>query len=448
MLKQSVLLFVAVVGITGCLDLHVPCKNGAKEGKNGWCACPEGTVVNDQRECVPELVPDAAVDDASVSPIVETAVDASSVPSELPDAHVPTVMEDAGGDADAQEVSSNKAISVTTGTEHSCALLANGKVKCWGSNKNGQIGNLALAHPVLKPTVVEGVPPVKAILASELLTCAITEARGTVVCWGTYGNPYYPNNPATTVPPTEVPGLAGAVDLALSKSGEIACALLDSGRVTCWRGHAAAPALVDGVTDIVDLTGEGGIFCGLRADGDVWCWGGWTDALDLILKGLDPWHLPTRRFYGVKSLAVGKLGTTLCVVLLSGRVQCMGPNNNGDLGNGAVTQKSVELVDVVGLSGVVQVAIGQSTCALLENGRVYCWGRPQALGYESTNSANPTPRLVPSLANIKSLGGHQHLCAVTKSGGVNCWGLNSEGSLGDGTTIASQTPVAVVGIGD
>ena len=111
------------------------------------------------------------------------------------------------------------------------------------------------------------------------------------------------------------------------------------------------------------------------------------------------------------------------------------------------------------LSGVTTV-VGQggSYCALLTNGRVYCWGFNDLgqLGDGKTrNSSRPVAvtgvggrGVLSGVASVvnDAVGYGSEYCAVLRAGGVDCWGANQDGQLGNGTTKNSDTPVAVKGV--
>ena len=94
---------------------------------------------------------------------------------------------------------------------------------------------------------------------------------------------------------------------------------------------------------------------------------------------------------------------------------------------------------------VTQISANEySTCALLSNGNVRCWGyNPYGqLGYGNTTTIgdNETPA---SAGNV-SLGGTAtqvtvgtyHVCALLSTGNAMCWGYGGYGSLGYGNTTS------------
>ena len=112
------------------------------------------------------------------------------------------------------------AVGITTGgyqqSDHSCAVLSNGTVECWGDNSNGQLGNSTSAQTcgMYPPEpcsdtaeVVTGLSGAKAIAAQETTNCALI-ADGTVQCWGYGGlgdlgngtNTNSQQTPVTTLP--------------------------------------------------------------------------------------------------------------------------------------------------------------------------------------------------------------------------------------------------------
>ncbi|SVB87742.1 uncharacterized protein METZ01_LOCUS240596, partial [marine metagenome] len=87
------------------------------------------------------------------------------------------------------------------------------------------------------------------------------------------------------------------------------------------------------------------------------------------------------------------------------------------------------------------------TCAVLDDGSLYCWGRNYngQLG-DGTTTDIPTPVQVslPTGRTASSVSnGYYHTCAVLDDDSLYCWGQNWNGQIGDDTTTDSSTPVEV-----
>ena len=75
------------------------------------------------------------------------------------------------------------ATGIAAGQVHTCAVLANGTAKCWGSNAAGQLGNLAAVPGSSSPVLVSSIGAVTAVAAGAGHSCALL-ANGTAKCWG------------------------------------------------------------------------------------------------------------------------------------------------------------------------------------------------------------------------------------------------------------------------
>jgi alpha-tubulin suppressor-like RCC1 family protein len=168
------------------------------------------------------------------------------------------------------------ATGAAMGLTHACALQRNGRVRCWGSNRFGQLGDGTTQHSTDLPVQVRDLPLARAIDAGGSLSCALTRDRR-VYCWGQ--RRWAPGGPL----PAPVEGITHAVDLSVGWTH--ACAVVDAGTVYCWGdndegqlgrgdlGGSGEPAPAVGLSDIIAIDSAGRQTCALRSDGTVHCWG-------------------------------------------------------------------------------------------------------------------------------------------------------------------------------
>ena len=191
-------------------------------------------------------------------------------------------------------------VHLTAGWYHTCALLDTGAVRCWGTGFAGQLGygNTARIGDDETPASVGDVDvggTVVQLIAGGSHTCALLE-NGAVRCWGfgLLGRLGYGN--ADTIGDNETPASAGDVDVGgtvvhLTADSQHTCALLDNGAVRCW-GHGyygqlgygnannigdnetpASAGNVDVGGSVVQLTAGSFYTCALLDNGAVRCWG-------------------------------------------------------------------------------------------------------------------------------------------------------------------------------
>ena len=190
--------------------------------------------------------------------------------------------------------------------------------------------------------------------------------------------------------------------------------------------------------------------CSLDSVGGVSCWG--ANFFGQIGDGTTTSRLTPVPVSGLSSgvTAVSAGGRHSCALTTAGGVRCWGENSFGQLGDGTTTNRLTP-VFVSGLSsGVAAIATNIShSCALTNAGAVLCWGDNDfgQLG-DGTQFDRLTPGPVSGLSSgVTAISvGNSHSCALTTTGAVRCWGLNSNGQIGDGTTITRLTSVPVSGL--
>lgn len=129
--------------------------------------------------------------------------------------------------------------SIDAGAVHNCSLhRIDPTTGCWGNNLRGEIGDDdATASERIRwtgSTLPSGVTLTQLKLGQNL-SCGIADGTGAVYCWGDNAHGQLgvlPSSAAQIEVPTAIPGVTGAIDLAVG--AQHVCALLDDDSVMCW----------------------------------------------------------------------------------------------------------------------------------------------------------------------------------------------------------------------
>jgi alpha-tubulin suppressor-like RCC1 family protein len=170
--------------------------------------------------------------------------------------------------------SGDVAVSLGATSGNACAVLASGRVKCWGSD--------------FETTPVDvGFEGAVGVGTSDSLTCA-WNAQGELHCYGSSADAVLgpESDESASLVPTPVQGIGSVREVAVN--GGYVCFLdRDTSLVHCTgrNGSGAlgdpslvadswyAPVAVVGLSDVSALATASGYTCALRTEGSVWCWG-------------------------------------------------------------------------------------------------------------------------------------------------------------------------------
>ena len=367
----------------------------------------------------------------------------------------------------------NYPVQITTGNKHTVCILNDGSVKCWGDNSSGQpgYGNTTDKTSPDSSSINLGTGKTAIqIAAGELHTCAILN-DGSVKCWGEaqYGQLGYGDTTDKTSPDSSSIDLGtGRTAIQIACGSNHTCVILDDGTVKCWGynnngqlGLGDTNNRGDGSSEmgdnlpIVDLgTGRTAVqisasqshTCVILDDGSVKCWGNNIDGQlgygDTNNRGdgsnemgdnLPVVDLGTGR----TAIQISSGNNHTCVILDNGSVKCWGENIYGQLGYGDTNDRgsnSNEMGDNLSTVNLgtdrtaIQISAGQyHTCVLLDDGNIKCWGRNNygQLGIESTTqSTSPTSNLslgtnIVKCIQISSFGNHNFIIGQYKGIGTS-----------------------------
>ena len=373
-------------------------------------------------------------------------------------------------------------VSLAGGGQHSCEVLDDTTVVCWGLNSSGQLGVQDLAPRYSPTTVVQAantpLTGVVQVTAQTNTTCALTNI-GTVFCWGDdvlgeVGNGL--SGMATIDTPRQVGGSTPIINaVALSAGAQFECAILADKTVECWGNNRygmlgdtsttnrASPVLVGAaahavLSNVIGIATGTSHTCALFGDGNVSCWGfnnhgqfGDGTALSTTVLRKTPTlsgagHVAAFETDPAVQIVAGLDFT--CGLAQSGSVYCWGTNGNGELGAGSAAVTSNVALPVMNLSEVSNVyanAGGSFACARTRSNALYCWGKNDLgqLGNGTVNFSN-VPVLVNEVTAAGSVGvGGTHVISLQTDHAMLAWGKNTQAQLGSGmATNYEPTPVS------
>jgi alpha-tubulin suppressor-like RCC1 family protein len=358
---------------------------------------------------------------------------------------VTTAVKDSAGnslasDNDTNEFGTSITFPTTAGSAHSCYILDNGSVKCWGKNNLGQLG---LGDTSNRGDgiggMVDSLPAVDlgsgrtatAIAAGSDHTCAILDNES-IKCWGYNASGQLGlgdiNNRGDNS--SRMGDSLPAVDLgsgitakAIAAGGNHTCAILDNASIKCWGKNASGQL---GIGD-TNNRGDGSNPMG--------------DSLPVVDLGS-----------GRTAKVIVAGGSHTCTILDDSSIKCWGENDQGQLGLGNTTDSlNASVVDMG--SGITAKAItaGEShTCAILNNSAIKCWGRANEgqmglfkwninIGSGSnqmgTTGQDDLTKIGTGRTAVAIAAGKNHNCAILDNSSIKCWGANTSGQLGIGDTV-------------
>jgi alpha-tubulin suppressor-like RCC1 family protein len=302
-------------------------------------------------------------------------------------------------------------ILVGSGRLHACALTADGRAYCWGSNGPALGAGTTLGR--VTPVAVLGGHSFATIDAGEGFTCAVTTA-GRGYCWGSsaFGRlgigsaPTFQTTPAPIAPAS--PFNVEVVFAAISTGANHACGISTAGQAYCW-GANGSGELGDEVMHLRSVP------------------------------------FPVAGGHTFATISAGEQHT--CAVTTAGTGYCWGEGTDGRLGNGSTIDRSVP-TPVAGELRFASISAGLNfSCGLTTAGAAYCWGEGAngRLGSGSTADHVVPVAVAGDLAFASISAGANFACAVTPAGQGYCWGIGQLGRLGNGSTSDQWTPTLVAG---
>ncbi len=340
--------------------------------------------------------------------------------------------------------------AVTAGATHTCALTTGGRAYCWGSNTEGELGIGTRADSPL-PTPVEGNLAFLSLDVGIDFTCGVTTS-GAVYCWGRNATGAL-GNAATPRSITPVPVTGGLLFRSVTAGGDHACGVAEDGAAYCWGANgegqlgtrdtlsSARPLPVAGELRFLSVTAGDAHTCGVTVDSLAYCWGtNHHGELGVGAHGarLGPQPVAHHRRWG--TLSAGARHTCGTSADRRPTVYCWGDNFHEQ-----INSRRNPILGAAILWTPTYAAEPRQVVVVSAGRWHTCIGYPRAAPTISCRGANFDHQLGRLVLGtfVQVSAGDAHTCAVREDGAVFCWGRNAAGQLGDGTRFNQPRPVQI-----
>lgn len=422
------------------------------------------------------------------------------------------------------------AVKVASGQYFTCALLSNGRIKCWGNNQYGQLGQgdvtargdgpgemgSNLAYIDLGSS--DGSPLLAIDVQAGLNHACALMSDGRVKCWGR--NHQGQLGLGDTATRGDAPGEMGDnlafVDLGknmtarqIELGGDFSCAILKTNKVKCWGANGSGQLGRENTTAVgnlpnqmgdnlatINLGGDGSVkalaaglehICALLSSNNLKCWGlndigqlgvgdniNRGDAANTMGDNLKVVDVVDFLLGPASSTAISAGTSHTCVLSQLGQMKCWGDNFAGQLGIGSAIAEVGDRANQMGLNlqsvdfgpifmsyqqPVVKMQVGfYTTCAQLWTSEIKCWGANHYAqlgnGTAKTSWGTSAAEMGASLPSV-NIGSSTYVkmfssqygttCVITQDSLIKCWGINTNGALGYGDTTNRGSSASQMG---
>lgn len=276
--------------------------------------------------------------------------------------------------------------SISVGYSHTCGINS-GKLYCWGSDFFGQLGNGATSTAnVGTPQQISTDITWQRVSSGDSHTCGIN--AGKLYCWGSDSEGQIGNGSSDTAD-MELPAQVGtSASWQEVSAGETSTCGIDAGKLYCWGSDyygeigngAASTNNIESAEQIgasvnwTAISVGAGHACGIDS-GKLYCWG--NDGDEQIGNGsVSTTNVESPEQIGASSdwLSISAGSSHSCGID-AGKLFCWGSNYDGEVGVGDLVSLTISAPSQVGSSSLWQkIVAGSGVSCGIEAGRFLCWG--------------------------------------------------------------------------